>query len=64
MMHEVSKSMMRWVDNHCHLDPGEDGDGQIAAAELAGVLRFIDVGTDGQRSMQAVATAMNHPNQV
>lgn len=55
---------MRWVDNHCHLDPGADGDAQIAEAVEAGVLRFIDVGTDPTRNRQTVAAAARWPGVV
>jgi TatD DNase family protein len=52
---------VRWIDNHCHLDPGADGDEQIEAAQQMGVEGFIDVGTDAQRSRQAVAAAARRP---
>jgi len=52
---------VRWIDNHCHLDPGAEGDQQVEAAQKVGVQRFIDVGTDAQRSQQAVAAAANRP---
>ncbi|MEM7286909.1 MAG: TatD family hydrolase [Actinomycetota bacterium] len=48
---------MRWIDNHCHLDPGADGDAQIEQAAEAGVVRFIDVGTDAARNRQTIAAA-------
>lgn len=55
---------MRWVDNHCHLDPGAEGDAQIEQAMEAGVVRFVDVGTDAQRNRQAIAAAERHPGVV
>lgn len=55
---------LRWIDNHCHLDPGQDGDTQIAAAAEAGVVRFVDVGTDAQQSRRAIAAAARHPGTV
>jgi TatD DNase family protein len=48
-----------WIDNHCHLDPGTAHD-VIAAAVEAGVVAFVDVGTDVARSAQGVATANAH----
>jgi len=56
--------MPRWIDNHCHLDPGADGDTQLGDARAAGVVRFIDVGTDAQRSRQTIAAAARHPGTV
>lgn len=55
---------MQFIDNHCHLDPGEDGDAQVAEAVEAGVARFIDVGTDVARNHQAVANAAQRPGVV
>ncbi len=55
---------MRWIDNHCHLAPGAEGDQQVKAAQQQGVERFIDVGTDAPRSLQAVAAATRHPGVV
>ncbi len=55
---------LRWVDNHCHLEPGAGGAAQIAAARAVGVELFVDVGTDTERSRQAVATAAEHPGVV
>jgi TatD DNase family protein len=48
-----------WIDNHCHLDPDNAGD-TIADAVEAGVVAFIDVGTDAARSAQAIATAASN----
>ncbi len=55
---------LRFIDNHCHLDPGADGDAQVAAAAEAGVARFIDVGTDAARNRQTVASAARRPGVV
>jgi len=57
-------SQPRWVDNHCHLESGADGLAQIEAARAVGVQRLIDVGTDAERSRQAVATAALYPGVV
>jgi TatD DNase family protein len=54
----------RFIDNHCHLDPGAEGDAQVAAAIEAGVVRFIDVGTDAARNRQTVASAARRPGVV
>jgi TatD DNase family protein len=48
---------VRWFDNHCHLESGPDGAAAVARALEAGVDRLIDVGTDLDRSRQAIATA-------
>jgi TatD DNase family protein len=48
-----------WIDNHCHLDPASARE-VVAAAVDAGVVAFVDVGTDLARSEQAVATAAAH----
>jgi TatD DNase family protein len=48
-----------WIDNHCHLDPDTAGHA-LAEAVQAGVVAFVDVGTDVARSAQAVATASAH----
>lgn len=61
---DPSQASVRWIDNHCHLDPGADGDAQLAESEQAGVVRFVDVGTDAEKSRQAIATAARHPNRV
>ena len=55
---------MRWIDNHCHLDPGAEGDAQIEQAAEAGVVRFIDVGTDAARNRQTIAAAERRPGTV
>jgi TatD DNase family protein len=67
----------RWTDDHCHL--GWDGDeppavatvdavdavdAVVAEARAAGVERLITVGTDAERSAEAVATARRHPGVV
>jgi TatD DNase family protein len=50
----------RWIDNHCHLDPGPDGDAAVAAATEAGVSRLVTVGTDAETSAGAIAMAARH----
>ena len=48
-----------WIDNHCHLP--DDGAAEVlAAAREAGVIRFIDVGTDAEHSARAVERARAH----
>lgn len=55
-----------WVDNHCHLGhPGRDDDRVDPAARLAtgrdaGVVGFVDVGTDLQSSREALGRAAAH----
>jgi TatD DNase family protein len=50
-------SPLRWIDNHCHLDPGAAALAARDDARAAGVHALIDVGTDAARSRQAIATA-------
>jgi len=45
----------RWIDNHCHL--GEDAADVIAAANQAGVQKFIDVGCDLATSLASIEHA-------
>ena len=61
----------RWTDGHCHL--GWDGDGpadpavadaMVADAAAVGVERLVTVGTDRDRSADAVAAAARHPGAV
>ena len=47
---------MRWIDNHCHLEP-DTLEATVAQASAAGVERMIDVGTDMATSIAAVAKA-------
>lgn len=61
---EESVGDVLWVDNHCHLPPGHVGDEVIARAAAAGVVRFVDVGTDHERSRQVIASASRHPGTV
>lgn len=46
----------RWIDNHCHLDD-ETATDAIAAANEAGVERFVDVGCDLAGSKASIARA-------
>lgn len=61
---------LRWTDNHCHLGWGERGDGSVDAvgvrdvlnaARQVGVERVVSVGTDLERSRQAIELAGRHP---
>ncbi|MDH4170649.1 MAG: TatD family hydrolase [Acidimicrobiia bacterium] len=52
---------LRWFDQHCHLPVGADSDPVVAAAAAAGVDRLLTVGTDVERSRQAIAVAERHP---
>ena len=52
--------MTRWVDSHCHLDGGEAA-AAVADARTAGVERLVVVGTDHERSVEAVGIARAHP---
>jgi TatD DNase family protein len=62
---------LRWTDDHCHLGWDGDGradpalvDGMVDDARAAGVERLIVVGTDADRSADAVAAAARHPGVV
>jgi TatD DNase family protein len=50
-----------WVDSHCHLQLGADGDGQVQRAAAAGVEWMVCVGTDLETSHHALAFASRHP---
>jgi TatD DNase family protein len=52
----VTPPPVRWIDNHCHLDP-VTAPADVAEAAEAGVERLIDVGTDVATSRAAIATA-------
>jgi TatD DNase family protein len=47
---------VRWVDNHCHLEPATAA-ADVAEAAEAGVDRVITVGTDAVTSEAAIVTA-------
>ncbi len=51
---------MRWIDNHCHIPPGADGDDWVAAARAAGVDKMVTVGVTRERSAEAIAVAARH----
>jgi len=49
-----------WIDNHCHIPPGADGDEWVAAARAAGVDQMVTVGVTADRSREAIAVAERH----
>ena len=49
-----------WIDNHCHIPAGADGDSWVASAREAGVLKMITVGVTHERSREAIAVAARH----
>ncbi len=51
---------MAWVDQHCHLAPGDEGAVQVAEAHAAGVLRMVSVGCDLDQSRQMIDAARLH----
>ena len=62
---------LRWTDDHCHLGwDAEDtpdlavADELVAEARDAGVERMVTVGTDVERSEEAIAAARRHPGTV
>jgi TatD DNase family protein len=57
--------MVRWIDDHCHLelDPARAA-AQVAAAAEAGVERMITVGCDVDQSAAYVDAARRHPGVV
>ena len=52
--------MTTWVDNHCHIPPGADGDAWVEAARAAGVDEMVTVGVTHERSVEAIAVAARH----
>lgn len=50
-----------WVDNHCHIPPGADGDAWVESAHDAGVSAMVTVGVTHERSVEAIAVAARHP---
>lgn len=59
-MNDPVPGPLRWFDHHCHLPPGEQGADLVAAAHAAGVVRLLTVGTDAERSREAVTVARAH----
>jgi TatD DNase family protein len=57
--------MVRWIDDHCHLelDPGR-ADAQVAAANAVGVERMISVGCDVDQSAAYIDAARRYPGTV
>lgn len=53
---------VRWIDDHCHLDPADHGAAQLAEAARSGVVRAITVGCDESTSRQCIAIAQRHAN--
>ena len=53
-------SAVTWIDNHCHIPPGEDGDRWVEQARAAGVGEMITVGVTHERSVEAIAVAARH----
>lgn len=51
---------MPWIDQHCHLPPGDVGASQVADARAAGVTRMVTVGCTLEQSRQMVAIAREH----
>lgn len=57
--------MVRWIDDHCHLDlDPEAAASQVAAAAASGVERMITVGCDVAQSAAYIQTARRHPGVV
>ncbi|MGH9212220.1 MAG: TatD family hydrolase [Acidimicrobiales bacterium] len=69
----ITGTEMRWTDNHCHLGWDSEGgafrdqpaDGAsvadvVAEARAVGVERLVTVGTDAERSAEAIAVARRH----
>lgn len=49
-----------WIDNHCHIPPGADGDEWVTAARAAGVEQMVTVGVTAERSREAISVATRH----
>jgi TatD DNase family protein len=55
---------MRWFDHHCHIEAGAEGAATVAAALDGGVTRLVTVGTDVDRSREAIEVARSHAGTV
>lgn len=53
-------AVLSWIDNHCHIPPGSDGDEWVASARAAGVSKMVTVGVTHERSVEAIAVAERH----
>ncbi|MDG1877477.1 MAG: TatD family hydrolase [Acidimicrobiales bacterium] len=51
---------MRWIDQHCHLEPGASGAEQVKVARDAGVERMVTVGCHLEQSQQMATVAAEH----
>jgi TatD DNase family protein len=51
-----------WTDSHCHVPWEGVGEDVLAEARLAGVDRFVSVGTSVETSRAAIAIAGRHPD--
>lgn len=49
-----------WIDNHCHIPPGPEGDAWVEAARAAGVTAMVTVGVTAERSAEAIDVASRH----
>jgi len=58
----MNSTQSSWIDNHCHIPPGEDGDVWVEAAHAAGVKTMVTVGVTRERSAEAIAVAARHEN--
>lgn len=57
--------MIRWTDDHCHLDLDPvRADAEVAAAEAEGVVRLVTVGCDVAQSAAYVDAARRYPGRV
>lgn len=52
--------MLSWIDNHCHIPAGTNGDEWVTAARAAGVTQMVTVGVTHERSVEAIAVAARH----
>ncbi len=53
-------TQVAWVDNHCHLPAGTDGDSVVEAASEAGVVHLVDVATDVESARKCIANSARH----
>ena len=60
MANQADQTTFEWIDNHCHIPPGEDGDVWVEAARMAGVKQMVTVGVTHERSVEAIAVAARH----
>ncbi|MCH7790125.1 MAG: TatD family hydrolase [Acidobacteria bacterium] len=49
-----------WIDSHCHIPAGDEGDAAVVEAVESGVDKMVDVGCDLETSLKAIDNARRH----